>query len=316
MRKRENKVVKKWVGPEVGRDRGKERVTNRNNLSVKNIERRERMKRGSFYYQQISDISLALIMVLVAAQPARAVDPPTAELNAGFLSQYIWRGQAFGRDSLVIQPELTVSWYGFTFDMWSNFDTNKYDVGTDDNTGSKLTETDLTFSYGSNFGPLYAELGTIYYALDGAKDSQELYLSLGVDCLLSPTFTVYREFLHYPGWYLKFDISHSFTITDYMNLDLGASIAYEISEDSSLYPDVNSDGVVNPNDEYSGFMDGTVSASLPITFAKYFTITPLVALSYGVGGDAESLLKYLNNSVIARDQSTFVYGGVNFTFAF
>ncbi len=274
------------------------------------------MKRGVSIISRTVLLSLALIMVLVAAQPARAVDPPTAELNAGFLSQYIWRGQAFGRDSLVIQPELTVSWYGFSFDMWSNFDTNKYDVSTDDNTGSKLTETDLTLSYGRDFGPVSAEFGTIYYALDGTQDSQELYLSLGVDCLLSPTFTVYWEFLHYPGWYLKFDISHSFTLTDYMSLDLGASIAYEISNESSLYPDVNSNGVVNPNDAYSGFMDGTVSASLPISFAKYFTITPLVALSYGVGGDAEQLLKYLNDSVIARDQSTFVYGGVNFTFAF
>lgn len=255
-------------------------------------------------------------MVLVAAQPAKAVDPPTAELNAAFLSQYIWRGQAFGRDSLVIQPELTIGWYGFSFDMWSNFDTDLYDADTDDNTGAKVNETDLTFSYGRSFGPISATLGTVYYALDGTQDSMEIYLSVGADVLLAPTLSVYREVLHYPGWYLKFDISHSFTLTNYMSLDLGASIAYEISEDSSLYPDVDSDGVPNFNDEYSGFLDGTVSAALPITVGKYFTITPLITLSYAPGGDAEDLLKYVNDGLINRDTSTFVYGGVKFTFAF
>ena len=274
------------------------------------------MKRGVSLIVRTITISFALIMVLVAAQPAKAEETPTVELNAAFLSQYIWRGQAFGRDSLVIQPELTIGYYGFSFDMWSNFDTNLYDAGTDDNTGAKVNETDLTLSYGRSFGPISAEFGTVYYALDGAQDSMELYLSVGADVLLSPTFSVYREVLHYPGWYLKFDISHSFTLTSYMNLDLGASIAYEISEDADLYPDVDSDGVPNFNDEYSGFLDGTVSASLPISVGKYFTITPLVTLTYGPGGDAENLLKYINDGLINRDTSTFVYGGVNFTFAF
>lgn len=262
-------------------------------------------------------ISLALVMTLLAAQPAKAVDPPTAELNTAFLSQYIWRGQAFSRGSLVIQPELTVVWYGFLFDIWVNLDTSVYDAAKDENSGNaEVTETDLTLAYGRSFGPVYAEGGFLYYALDGVRDSMEFYLSLSLDVLLAPTLTVYREVNVYQNWYLNFGISHSFALQDWMSLDLAASVAYLISENSDVFPDVNDDLVPNFNEEYSGFLDGTFSAALPMSFAKYFTVTPLVAISYGVGGDAENLLRFLNESVINKDDSTFIYGGVNFTFAF
>ena len=274
------------------------------------------MKRGVSGFGMLLVAAAALMLSVVAVGPAYCEEEgPTAEANIAFLSQYIWRGQAFSKDSLVIQPELTVSWYGFIFDIWANLDTNEIDGSTGGNTGkSNLNETDITFAYGRNFGPLYGEFGYIYYALDGSNDSQELYLSLGLDVLLSPTLTVYREIDAFPNWYILFGISHSFTLTDNIGLDLAATIAYLISDDGS-YPEVDSRLNIKGKD-YSGFLDAVFSVGLPITIGKYMTITPNVAVSFPVGDDADNLLSYINRDTVGKDESTWVYGGVTFTLSF
>lgn len=291
------------------------------------------MKKGMKLYMKMIAIAGIFILGVFVVQPALAADQekavpeareaqnqpeevegskPSAEMNVGFLSQYVWRGQALSRDSLVIQPELTLGWYGFSLDIWSNLDTNKYDVSTNSGSGrAKVTETDITFAYAHEFGPLAVEGGYIYYALDGAEDSQEFYLSLGLDVLLSPTFTVYREFIAFPNWYLNFGIGHSFELYKNVGLDLGASVSYLISDNNDYYYDPD-----DPTDGYSGFFDGQFSVGIPITVGKYFTITPTGTLSFPVGGDANDLLKGLNQAAIGKDDATIVYGGVVVTFAF
>ena len=109
------------------------------------------MKKGMKTYMKMTAIAGLFILAMFVVHPAIAADDekavpqptpsaqmdteefegpkPSAEMNVGFLSQYIWRGQAFTRDSLVIQPELTLGWYGFTLDIWANLDTNQYVVG-------------------------------------------------------------------------------------------------------------------------------------------------------------------------------------------
>ncbi len=275
------------------------------------------MKRGVSISFLTVILSLAILFTAVAVPPAKAEEEvPTASMNVAFLSQYIWRGQAFTKDSLVIQPELTLGYYGFSFDIWGNLDTDQYDAAKGDGSGhSKYTETDLTLSYGRSFGPVNASIGYIYYALDGVDDTMEFYLSAGLDVLLAPTLTIYRDVDNAPGWYLKLGISHSFALTDCIGLDLGASVAYLISDDKSVYPDVSSD-LVPKDSKYSGFLDGTFSVGLPIKVGKYFTIKPNAAISYAVGSDADNLLSYINQNTVGDDKSTWIYGGVTVTFAF
>ena len=112
---------------------------------------------------------------------------PSASADVGVFSQYIWRGFAFSKDSIVIQPSATVSYKDVSFNLWGNLDT---DVYTDPDGKAQFNETDMTLSYDKSFGMVGLGVGYIYYGLDAAKDSQEVYLSLSLDTLLSPSLTV------------------------------------------------------------------------------------------------------------------------------
>ena len=87
-------------------------------------------------------LPLALLLTASVAGTAIAEDKPEADLTVGLYSQYIWRGYELSKDSIVIQPSMTVSYKGFGFNLWGNLDTEEY--ATNDN---NFTETDMTLSY-------------------------------------------------------------------------------------------------------------------------------------------------------------------------
>jgi hypothetical protein len=201
-------------------------------------------------------------------------ESPTASADVAILSKYIWRGQELSRDSIVVQPSMTVSYMGFSGNLWGNLDTDQY---KDDEEDHDWTETDFTLSYDKAFGTLSAEAGYIYYALEGTDaDTQEVFLTLGLDTLLSPSLTVYKDISEYPSWYFLLGISHAFEITEKVSLELSGSVSYLLSEDDDDYPEI--DNGVPTGDEFENFHDGVISASLPVAVTKYITITP--SLSY------------------------------------
>ncbi len=231
-------------------------------------------------------------------------DKPELSADAAFLSQYIWRGYAFSKDSLVIQPSITAAFKGFALNLWGNLDTNY------DDTGSKWNETDMTFSYGHSFGIVGLEAGYIYYALDGVDDSKEFYLSAGVDVLLAPTLTVYREIASYKGWYINLGLSHSFELPYDMSLDLGATFAY-FKSDNDNGVDYTDDNVAT-SERYSGLHDGLLSVGLAIPFYKYFTITPSIAWAFPLSDSASNEM----SGVSMDGRSNHVFGGVTLSMAF
>jgi len=236
-------------------------------------------------------------------------DKPTADLTVSALSQYVWRGFALSKDSIVIQPSMTVGYKGFAANLWGNLDTDVWNSDGEDS--NNWTETDLTLSYDYALGPVALTGGYIYYALDAATDTQEIYVSAGYDTLLSPTLTVYRDIDHYAGWYVTLDVSHSFPIKNDITLDLGAKVSYLSADDASSYADPS-----NPSDNYSNFHDGVLSAAVTIPVNQYISVSPQVYYSFPLSSDAKDRLKADNMSVIGRSDATFVYGGVAMSLAF
>jgi len=234
-------------------------------------------------------------------------EKPTASADVAILSQYIWRGQELSRDSIVIQPSLTISYMGFSGNLWGNLDTDPYKSDEDNN----WNETDLTFSYSKGFGMLSAEAGYIYYALDAAEDTQEVFLSLGFDTFLSPSLTVYKDISEYPSWYFLLGVSHAFEITEKVSLELSGSISYLLSEDEDDYPEI--DNGVPTGDEFENFHDGVISASLPIAVIKYITITPSLSYTFPLSSDASDEMEWRSKK---GDDDNFVYGGVTVSMAF
>ncbi|MFB3924460.1 MAG: hypothetical protein ACE14T_00270 [Syntrophales bacterium] len=262
-----------------------------------------------------------------------AEDRPTFDFTACALSKYVWRGYENTRNSIVIQPSMTAGYKGFGVNLWGNLDTKPYST-SNINYSTTWTETDLTLSYTKTFGLLNAGMGYIYYGLGavnpgGTKppDAQEIFVTVSLNTLLNPTLTVYDEIDHYHYYYALLGISHVFELSKAVSLKLGAYAGYLKSNyaDAALfnagggyggYPKFNDSGQAT-NDKFDGLHDGLITVSLPIAAAKHMTVTPMIACSFPLTSDAGNEIKGRGKKADPADNgSSFLYGGVGFTFAF
>lgn len=251
---------------------------------------------------------------LALATPVFAQDAaPSTEVSVAALSHYIWRGQELSRDSIVLQPSMTVEYKGISANLWSNLDTAPYSATAGSSNSSSLNETDVTLSYERQCGAINAKAGYIYYGLEAVDDSQELYVSLTADSLLSPSLTIYKEFDSYPNWYISFAFSHSFQLGEKALLELTGSISYLKSEDEDEYPEIDGDGNAT-GDKFSNWHDGMISAAVPISAGKYLTVTPSLTYVFGLSTDAHNEMKFLRSK--SCNDSSYLYGGVAVSLVF
>jgi uncharacterized protein (TIGR02001 family) len=260
---------------------------------------------------------IAIILIFINAAKAEE-EKPAMDAAVSALNQYVWRGQEQTRNSVVIQPSLTARYKGFSVNLWGNLDTDPY-ARTNASYSGTWTETDFTLSYSKSFGIVTAGVGYIYYGLSAPNagapdplDSQEIYASVGLNTLLSPTLTAYKEIDHYHQWYFLLGISHLFKFYDAIGLKLSASASYLKSEDETTYPEVNDTGVPT-GDKFNNFHDGVLSASLPITPMKYVTIAPTVYWIFPLSDDAKNEMKYRSKN---GDTDNFLVWGLSMGFAF
>lgn len=178
--------------------------------------------------------------------------------------------------------------------------------------------------------------GYIYYALgslnkDAPKraDAQELFATVALNTLLSPTLTLYKEIDRYKQWYFLLGISHTFELTPAISLKLGASASYLLSTyaDATLfnagagyggYPKFGGTAQAT-NDKFSNLHDGTITASLPLKATGNITVTPAISYIFPLSGDARDEMKGqgLKGSTSPADRdSSFVAGGITASFTF
>nr|MBC8209355.1 hypothetical protein [Candidatus Desulfatifera sulfidica] len=174
---------------------------------------------------------------------------------------------------------------------WGNLDSEETPaIEGADAESSSWNETDLTLSYDSSCNFADYGVGLIYYAVDGAQDTQEIYFSATIKTLLSPSLTIYRDYDAFPGWYLNAGISHSFELGKDLALDLGANIGY-----------MDADG-------YNAFHDGLISASMSFPLGKVFTLTPELYYSFALSDEAEDTIQ---TESFSSDDDSFIYGGIS-----
>ena len=248
----------------------------------------------------------------------------TGEIGLSALSAYIWRGQELTRNSIVVQPAVTLSYNGFALNVWGNLDTRPYSSG-DAKYASQHTETDYTLSYSRKFGILQITPGYIYYALEapysGATDpidSQEIFLALGLDTILQPTITAYKEIDHYHQWYFLLGVSHTFAFNNVISLKLSASASYLLSTDETTYAKYDSDSLAT-TDKFNNFHDGTVTISLPLAVYKTLTVTPTLSCVFPLSDDAryEMRARSVQGAEVVSDKnSEYIYGGVTLSYTF
>ena len=227
--------------------------------------------------------------------------PYRLDLNVSLYSQYIWRGLELSRDSFVIFPTMTIAYKGFAVNLWADLDTN-FGTGIEDR-HFKLQETDVTVSYSNSFEPwkLNYTLGWILYDYqptagnaDGTitdTKNQELFLTLGLNTFLKPTFSVYNEIELGQAWYFSLGLSHSFAVYRDWSLDVGGWVSY-------LHDKSDAD--------FSNFHDGNISAGLKIPINNYLSIKPNLQYSFALSGDADNAsgTTVKPSSIIARTTSS------------
>lgn len=235
-------------------------------------------------------------------------DDLTANLNVSAYSQYVWRGYALSKDSFVMFPTMTVGYKGFAVNLWADLDTRF--KGTS-NKEFKLQETDVTVSYSNSFAPLKLNysLGWILYdfqptagdvATQKDTKNQEIFITLGVDTLLKPTFSVYQEIETGEAWYFQLGVSHSFAVYKDWSLDLAGSISYMNNKSTKSFSDMH---------------DGNISAGLKIPVNKYLSVKPNIQYSFPLSAAASRDIKAnsLTNRGFSGDGDThYVYGGLIF----
>jgi hypothetical protein len=272
--------------------------------------------------------AIGLLVFTVLAVPGAPLwaeeEKPTGDFTAAVLNQYIWRGYELSRHSIVIQPSMTIGYKGFSANIWGNLDTKPYSPANASYTGT-WNETDLTLSYTATLGLFNVGGGYIYYSLASLNqdtadrdDSQELFATVSLNTLLSPTLTIYKEIDHYRNWYFLLGISHLFELNKMASLKLAATASYLLSTDAEKYPKFDGDALAT-TDKFSNFHDGTVSASLPIKVSDRITITPTLSYIFPLTGNAKDEMKGLGlkgTALPSERDSSFLAGGILASFSF
>jgi hypothetical protein len=242
-----------------------------------------------------------------AAQPAGKVIPEDlfADLNVSLYSQYIWRGLELSRDSFVIMPTMTIGYKGFAVNLWADLDTR---FAANDFKEFKLQETDVTVSYSNSFEPLKLNytLGWILYdfqpvsagEVGAIKDTknQEIFVTLGLNTLLKPTFSVYQEIELGEAWYFTLGMSHSLAVYKDWSLDLGGWVSYLHDKSGA--------------EDFTNFHDGNVSAGLKIPLNSYLSVKPNIQYSFALSGEAAQRIRGNSEGLFHHRQDNFAYGGI------
>lgn len=259
--------------------------------------------------------------VEATAEEAKEPEKPQWNLQNDMLSQYVWRGIALSRNSVVMQPSLTGTYKGIAVNVWNNFDLreqNPFSLTRPNDKKAHWNETDLTFSYTREVYPnLNLTAGTIIYILSGADspyNSVEIYG--GADYKLpwfNFGFAAYREVNHFPGTFLQWYIHRAIDIPlmEGMNLDLYASWSAEFSNDKAAYPVFDSSGNLE-NKFYQSLHAGYLAAALNIPVGKYVVVAPKIQYWYGLGGQSTGTL----NALSWDSQHNHLLGGLNVTVNF
>ena len=217
-----------------------------------------------------------------------------ASADVTWMSNYIWRGLRLS-DKSVIQPSAGVTYEGLSFGLWANYDADTHEGN----------ETDLTLSYGRAVGPVNVEAGFIYYALDGLPDTQEVYLGVGMDVLLSPSVTLYYDYNEGSGAFMELGVSHSFALPKEMSLDLGALVGINFNNEVM--------GRDKDGDDFSDFYNGDINASVSIPVGP-LTVAPKVGYAFALSDDAKDVFKAVD--MTGEEESGYAYGGLSVSMSF
>jgi uncharacterized protein (TIGR02001 family) len=242
-------------------------------------------------------LAIALLGFSFFPLKAEAVES-SASFGVDYMSQYVWRGTQLSDDSFVLQPSVEGTYGPITVNLWANYDTEV----------QLNTETDLTVSYSRSIDKVSLDVGYIYYSLPGADDTQEIYVSVGYDVLLSPNVTYYQDIEQDTGGgFAVASIGYDLEVAEGIAVSLGASASVNFENSYSM-------GQNAALEDFTALYNAEFSASVPyaLPFDENIVVTPMLAYSFALSDDAKEALE----SIDADGDSSVLYGGVGISVGF
>ncbi len=260
------------------------------------------------------------------AKPAEE-EKPTGDVSLAVLSKYYSKGAELSRSSAVIQPSMTIGYNGFTANLWGSLDTSPYQTPANMTRKNTWSETDITLSYSKTLGMVNLGAGYSYYAYnppyDGAArpdDQQEVNATVGLNLLLNPTLTVYKMFDKGRRWYIQMGVSHVFEFNKVVSLKVAGTGGYLIGGDAGSASEAKFDDNANQTtDKYNAFLDGVLTASLPVKVTDRITITPTASYAFPLGTGAKNYIQGNGMETVTKSTdraSSFFFGGLILSFSF
>ena len=225
------------------------------------------------------DVTMVVEEEVVMVGQAPVVDDSRAEVTVenALMSSYVWRGQVYNNDA-VMQPQLTISQYDFSFNVWGN-----YNLGGSDSSGvsSDFSEIDLSLAYTLPvaLNELAFDVGAIHYTFPNteADATTEFFLSATVlswvDSVVAviPSLTAFYDVDEVDGAYFLFDVVFPYEFSEYLAVEGGVSAGYGNTSYNSYY--FTGDAGWNDFNFYGNasyeIMDGlTASVNLTYTFLE------------------------------------------------
>lgn len=249
-------------------------------------------------------------MVVVGAPPAESRVEPEVSIEAALMSSYVWRGQVYNNDA-VMQPQITVSYYDFSVNVWGN-----YNFGKDCNgVSSDFSEIDFSLAYDVpvNISDMALTVGAIHYTFPNtmAESTTEVFATGTITTFedlvvpVIPSVSVFGDVDEAKGVYVLFDVNVPYEIGDYIVVRGGVSAGYGNTSYNDYY---FQNGAASTQDagwndyNFYGVADYEVMENLTASLSLTYTMLE--------GGSIEDAARNI------YDAKEKFYGGVNIAYDF
>tara|TARA_R110000850_G_scaffold169388_32_gene294711 strand:- start:1519 stop:2376 length:858 start_codon:yes stop_codon:yes gene_type:complete len=244
------------------------------------------------------------------------------EISAGYMTDYIFNGVRFARDSAWVDVNYTIDslWAPINVGVWYLNGINPTGPAAGNVLGgNNLDELDLYASVGlGSFAGIDATLGYTHYFFPESNIGSygevglDLAYSLGwVDLTWSTDLASTKRggLGSSASWFHTFGLEREFGITDSVSLVLAAAVGYS---DGYFGPGFYglTPNAATPRD--SGWNHYSVTASLPIELNCRATLTPYI----GYNGAPDSWVADGIQGIGGQPQSDILHGGVSLSVSF
>jgi len=246
-------------------------------------------------------VAVAMGSCFTASAAATDREPVQVVAEGAVMSAYVWRGMVLN-DGAVFQPQLTLAQYGFSFNIWGNYDIshNVQDVHKD------FSEIDISLAYAIplSIDEVSLDVGFIKYLypnMDDVDETEEIFGKLTFNSLpvIVPSVTLFGDCGEAKGFYTLLEVVVPLEISDALTVEGGASAGYGSSPYCDYYW----------GDNGHGFTDYNVFASVSYKLMERVSLS-VNATYTRVDGSVDT-----GADDLYEDDSIF-WGGVNLAYEF